>query len=92
MIYHLSIQRRKGVGREHAGNSDELYHGQARELPIVGKRFMVFWEGRQHDSRYLHTSAVKTVVPIEEDQRLVALIVYTQNTIYDVKISHTENE
>lgn len=94
MIYHVSMKRRVGEGRRprgHAGNTDEEFRGSAQRLPIEGMRWMVVgYPDQQHP--YLHTSAVKTVARIEEDQRLVGLVLETQNSIYDVKISHTEGE
>lgn len=89
MSYHVSIQRRPGHGRLHAGNTEELFRGQCLGLPIVGKRFLVVgYPGGAHP--YVHTSTVLSVARIEEDQRLVALIVETRNSLYDVKISHEE--
>jgi hypothetical protein len=84
MRYYISVQKREGNPDV---PSDVLY-GYTDELPTAGKRFfMTITEGRYP---YLHTSEVLALAHIGEDDRLTGMFVKTRNSLYQLKISHTE--
>lgn len=81
--YHVSIQK---IGGNWSVPEHKM-HGYASSLPKIGSRYMVILNDRH---RYIHLSEVQSLGEVQEDGRLVKLIIKTLNSTYILNISHTE--